>query len=197
MSTLLRGMAFIDFPNITSGGMPLGIRRLNFAGLSEVLTNGTRPVGVNAYVVDKGNRQGLFREIDRSGLKAEPVSPGKSVDGRLIFDLIVGAQRDMYDVGILASGDRDYVRVLQEAKRIGKQVWVASFSNSIAPSLKACADKYIELDQYIPKISIPQKTFSATCADCGKACELPFAPYTGKPVYCRDCYAKRKMAKQI
>jgi CxxC-x17-CxxC domain-containing protein len=197
MSQLLRGMAFIDFPNITSGGMPHGIYRLNFAGLAKVLTEGTRPVGVNAYIVDKGNRQGLFREIDRNGLKAEPVSPGKSVDGRLIFDLIVGAQRDMYDVGILASGDRDYVRVLQEAKRIGKQVWEAAFSNSIAPSLKACADRYIDLDQHTADISIPQKTFSATCADCGKPCALPFEPHLGKPVYCKDCFAKRKMAKAI
>ncbi|MFW5846850.1 MAG: CxxC-x17-CxxC domain-containing protein [Nanoarchaeota archaeon] len=28
----------------------------------------------------------------------------------------------------------------------------------------------------------------ATCADCGKECEVPFKPTSGKPVYCRDCY---------
>jgi CxxC-x17-CxxC domain-containing protein len=30
----------------------------------------------------------------------------------------------------------------------------------------------------------------ATCADCGKECEVPFKPSAGRPVYCRDCYRK-------
>ena len=31
----------------------------------------------------------------------------------------------------------------------------------------------------------------ATCASCGKTCEVPFRPSDGKPVYCRDCFAGR------
>jgi len=30
----------------------------------------------------------------------------------------------------------------------------------------------------------------AVCADCGKECEVPFKPISGRPVYCRDCYRK-------
>lgn len=192
MKLLPRGMAFIDFPNITSSCRGFGVVRLNFSGLAKTLTDGTRPVGIMAYVVDRGSRQGLFRELNRSGLKAEPVSPGKSVDGRLIFDLIVGAQRDLYDVGILASGDRDFVPVVQEAKRIGKQIWVAAFSNSIAPSLKACADNYIELDKFVKEISLRVKSYPCKCSDCGKDFELTFQPSIGRPVYCKDCFAKRR-----
>ncbi len=195
METNPRGMVFIDFPNITSAGMSYGIRRLNFPGLAKVLTAGTRSVGVNAYIADRGSRQGLFREIDRSGLRVEAVSPGKSVDGRLIFDLIIGAQKDAYDIGILASGDRDYVRVLQEAKRLRKQVWVASFSNSIAPALKACADKYIALDECVSEITLPVRLFPAKCADCKRDFDLPFAPTEGRPVYCRDCFNKRRVSR--
>lgn len=196
MTLLPRGMAFIDFPNITSGGGAYGNIRLNFAGLAKVLTDGTRPVGVMAYIVDIGSRQGLFRQMSRSGLKPEPVSPGKSVDGRLIFDLIVGAQRDMYDICILASGDRDYVPVVQEAKRLMKQVWVASFSSSIAPSLKACADKFIDLDQHIKEILLTRKLFPANCADCGAPFQLPFQPVTGKPVYCPACLPKHRKSQR-
>jgi CxxC-x17-CxxC domain-containing protein len=29
---------------------------------------------------------------------------------------------------------------------------------------------------------------SATCANCGKACEVPFRPTGSKPVLCRDCF---------
>jgi CxxC-x17-CxxC domain-containing protein len=30
------------------------------------------------------------------------------------------------------------------------------------------------------------------CAECGKECEVPFKPTADRPVYCRDCFAKRK-----
>ena len=38
----------------------------------------------------------------------------------------------------------------------------------------------------------PRKMYKAVCADCGKECEVPFKPTQGRPVYCRDCYAKHK-----
>jgi len=34
-------------------------------------------------------------------------------------------------------------------------------------------------------------SYRATCAECGKACEVPFMPKNGRPVYCADCFAKR------
>lgn len=38
----------------------------------------------------------------------------------------------------------------------------------------------------------PREMHKATCADCGKECEVPFKPAEGRPVYCRDCYSKHK-----
>ncbi|MFA6428228.1 MAG: CxxC-x17-CxxC domain-containing protein [Candidatus Buchananbacteria bacterium] len=35
-----------------------------------------------------------------------------------------------------------------------------------------------------------KKMFKATCDNCGKACEVPFRPSAGKPVYCSDCFGK-------
>jgi len=32
----------------------------------------------------------------------------------------------------------------------------------------------------------------AVCAECGKDCEVPFKPIEGKPIYCKDCYMKKK-----
>jgi CxxC-x17-CxxC domain-containing protein len=31
----------------------------------------------------------------------------------------------------------------------------------------------------------------AICADCGKACEVPFKPSGDKPVFCSDCFGKK------
>ena len=33
-----------------------------------------------------------------------------------------------------------------------------------------------------------REMFSATCAACGKACQVPFQPSGEKPVYCSDCF---------
>ena len=33
----------------------------------------------------------------------------------------------------------------------------------------------------------------AVCADCGKDCKVPFTPTQSRPVYCRDCFAKRRL----
>ncbi|MFC1648146.1 CxxC-x17-CxxC domain-containing protein [Nanoarchaeota archaeon] len=38
----------------------------------------------------------------------------------------------------------------------------------------------------------PREMHDATCADCGNECQVPFKPAEDKPVYCRDCYRKRR-----
>lgn len=34
--------------------------------------------------------------------------------------------------------------------------------------------------------------YEAVCADCHKICEVPFRPSEVRPVYCKECFAKRK-----
>ena len=36
----------------------------------------------------------------------------------------------------------------------------------------------------------PREMFKTVCSNCGKDCEVPFRPTTGKPVYCSDCFEK-------
>lgn len=38
----------------------------------------------------------------------------------------------------------------------------------------------------------PREMSDATCSECGQQCQVPFKPREDRPVYCRDCYAKRK-----
>ncbi|MFB3896182.1 MAG: CxxC-x17-CxxC domain-containing protein [bacterium] len=38
----------------------------------------------------------------------------------------------------------------------------------------------------------PRQEFKAVCSDCGSETTVPFRPTEGKPVYCRDCFMKRK-----
>ncbi|MFC1741466.1 CxxC-x17-CxxC domain-containing protein [Nanoarchaeota archaeon] len=41
----------------------------------------------------------------------------------------------------------------------------------------------------------PREMHKAKCADCGNECEVPFKPRVGNPIYCRDCFRKRKPAR--
>ncbi len=38
----------------------------------------------------------------------------------------------------------------------------------------------------------PQEKHKATCSDCGQECEVPFKPVEGRPVFCKECYRKKK-----
>jgi len=38
----------------------------------------------------------------------------------------------------------------------------------------------------------PREMHKATCADCGQECEVPFKPDPSRPVYCKECWAKRR-----
>lgn len=38
----------------------------------------------------------------------------------------------------------------------------------------------------------PREMHDAKCSECGQDCKVPFKPTEGKPVFCRDCYAKRR-----
>ncbi len=38
----------------------------------------------------------------------------------------------------------------------------------------------------------PREKHKATCSECKKECEVPFKPSGDRPVYCKDCYSKRK-----
>lgn len=38
----------------------------------------------------------------------------------------------------------------------------------------------------------PREMHKAVCSECKKECEVPFKPTEGKPVYCKDCFSKRR-----
>ena len=41
----------------------------------------------------------------------------------------------------------------------------------------------------------PREMHDATCSECGQPCQVPFKPAEGRPVYCRDCFQKRRPSR--
>ena len=38
----------------------------------------------------------------------------------------------------------------------------------------------------------PREMHKAVCSECGEECEVPFKPTEGKPVFCNECFRKKK-----
>jgi CxxC-x17-CxxC domain-containing protein len=39
--------------------------------------------------------------------------------------------------------------------------------------------------------------YKVICSDCGKEAEVPFRPTRGRPVYCRECFQKRRLPRHV
>ncbi|MEI6863656.1 MAG: CxxC-x17-CxxC domain-containing protein [Candidatus Omnitrophota bacterium] len=59
-----------------------------------------------------------------------------------------------------------------------------------APSFQR-SDRHERHDQGRPDFR-DRVLHKAVCADCSKECEVPFKPTGNRPVYCKECFGKRK-----
>jgi hypothetical protein len=91
--------------------------------------------------------------------KREKERSSKGVDIALTKDLLTHAFQNHYDTAILMSGDADYVPVVEEVKRFGKRVLLASFEGkSLSDELRLACDEYQGIDRWFHQswISVTQ-----------------------------------------
>lgn len=41
----------------------------------------------------------------------------------------------------------------------------------------------------------PREMHKAVCSECKRECEVPFKPSGDRPIYCKDCFSKRKQSR--
>jgi len=70
----------------------------------------------------------------------------KGVDIQMTVDMLTHSYQNTIDVVYLISGDGDYIPVINEVMRMGKQVYVAAFSSGLSPKLKTVVDEFTLLD---------------------------------------------------
>jgi uncharacterized LabA/DUF88 family protein len=70
----------------------------------------------------------------------------KGVDIKMTVDILSNVYHDNLDAVCLIAGDGDYLPIIEEVMRNGKQVYLASFSKGLNPNLLNHVDKYIEID---------------------------------------------------
>ncbi|MBU4124339.1 MAG: hypothetical protein KKI14_02655 [Nanoarchaeota archaeon] len=40
--------------------------------------------------------------------------------------------------------------------------------------------------------SAPREMHKVVCSECKQECEVPFKPSGDRPIFCRECFAKKK-----
>jgi uncharacterized LabA/DUF88 family protein len=74
----------------------------------------------------------------------------KRTDVNLAIDMLVGAFYNKYDKAILISGDSDFIKVVQEVKKLGKEVYIVIPENEGVKNARKLinnADGYYALDK--------------------------------------------------
>lgn len=71
----------------------------------------------------------------------------KGVDVQIAVDMLITANRDLYDIAILVSGDGDFEKAIQGVKDTGRHVENAYVRGGHSNHLMKACDKFIELDK--------------------------------------------------
>jgi uncharacterized LabA/DUF88 family protein len=71
----------------------------------------------------------------------------RNVDLQISIDFLRAAHLPAADVLFLLSGDGDYIPLIQEAARYGKEIWLGAFSSGLHPKLRHHVDNFISLDE--------------------------------------------------
>lgn len=138
--SVLRVGVFVDLPNLTSAAKAAGLRFQPEALYRAAQTLG-RVVVANAYGVAFRSRKFLegYAEARGAGfcVVQRPVREDapKDIDTWMLADILESLFQDRIDAVLIGSGDSDFSPAAVIARRLGKQVVVASFAGSLSASL--------------------------------------------------------------
>lgn len=101
-------------------------------------------IPVSSSEITTESRGSLFPKIYK---KQSKKAKTKSVDINMTVDILRHAVQQKFDVVFILSGDGDYLPLIEEVSRQGKQVWVGAFSSGLNSALKYSADEFFDLDE--------------------------------------------------
>ena len=151
---------FVDVPNVMYAAERQKVK-LDYAKLLDFLTQGRELVRASAYAPisdDPGQRFDTqrfvqpfanlgYRLVTKPHKRYADGSMKANFDVELAIDVV--AMSDRLDVVSLVSGDGDFRRLVELVASKGVRVEVIAFSQSTAQELRAVADRYIDLNDYL------------------------------------------------
>jgi uncharacterized LabA/DUF88 family protein len=146
---------FIDAQNLYHSAKNLHRGRVNFGNVLEDALGDRQLVRAIAYVIttETGEENSFFDALNKIGIETKTKDLQIFSSGSKKADWDVGLAIDAVklasklDVVVLASGDGDFVPLVEYLKMNGCQVEVITFGKSASGKLKEAADDFVDLDE--------------------------------------------------
>lgn len=153
---------FIDAQNLYHSAKNLYKARVNFEGILRSAVEGRHLVRAIAYVIttEGGEEKGFFEALENMGIETKTKDLQIFLGGSKKADWDVGLAVDAIrlapklDTIVIASGDGDFVPLVEYLKNSGVQVEVLSFRKSSSARLVEASDDFVDLDQDTSKYLI-------------------------------------------
>ncbi|MBK9032241.1 MAG: NYN domain-containing protein [Myxococcales bacterium] len=161
-----RVVVFLDFANIDRAAGDRGLR-VDYQDLLEYVSDGRFLVDAHCYVpIDPRNEHRLDALIERLWQYRYIVNTKRGTiaadsykcnfDVEITIDVLRVAYAVKPDIIVLASGDVDFVPLVQELRRLGIRVEVASFEAAAAREIILKCSGFISLDYYLKERAEPE-----------------------------------------
>lgn len=146
---------FIDAQNLYHSAKNLHKSRVNFENILDSAVEGRRLVRAIAYVIttETGEEKSFFEALENMGIETKTKDLQIFVGGTKKADWDVGIAIDAIrmapkvDTIAIASGDGDFVPLIEYLKNSGVQVEILSFGKSSSSKLIDVSDDFIDLDE--------------------------------------------------
>jgi len=145
----------IDVQNLYHSAKNLYGARVNFREILKLAVSQRNLIRVFAYVVrtKTGEEKPFFEALTKLGIETRVRDLQEFYGGLKKADWDVGITIDAVkispniDVVALASGDGDFVQLVEYLKNQGKRVEIIAFGRSASLRLKEIADEFIDLEE--------------------------------------------------
>src|SRR3990172_592790 len=157
-----RVSVFIDVQNLYHSAKNLHQARVNFREIVKAAVAGRKLIRAFAYVVrtKTGEEKPFFEALTKLGIEMRVKDLQEYYGGMKKADWDVGLAVDaiktseIVDVVIVASGDGDYVPLVEYLKNQGRRAEVFAFGKSASAKLKESADEFVDLSDEPKKFLI-------------------------------------------
>ena len=145
---------FIDAQNLYHSAKNLHHGRVNFENVLADALADRQLVRAIAYVIttESGEEKNFFDALAKIGIETKTKdlqifsSGSKKADWDVGLAIDAVKLADKLDVVVLASGDGDFVPLVEYLKMSGCQVEVITFGKSASGKLKEAADDFVDMD---------------------------------------------------
>jgi len=149
----------IDVQNLYHSAKNLYRARVNFREILKLAIYGRSLIRVFAYVVrtKTGEEKPFFEALTKLGIETRIRDLQEFYGGLKKADWDVGITVDAIriapdvDVIVLASGDGDFLQLVEYLKSRGKRIEIVAFGRSASTKLKEAADEFIDLEKELGK----------------------------------------------